>query len=140
MNPHLKIYMMLSIFYMIMGSCTSKKQMEMEVYETSAAGHQLTKISEFSSGESIIKLDLNPDEKYQTITGFGGSFTESSAYLLNKISKENRNKILEAYFSEKGANYSLTRTHIASCDFSLSNYTYAKVENDVELKNFGLTP
>jgi glucosylceramidase len=52
------------------------------------------------------------------------------------LSKKNRKIILDAYFSESGANYSLTRTHIASCDFSLSNYTYAKVENDLELKNF----
>ena len=78
----------------------------------------------------------NPEEKFQTITGFGGSFTEASASLLNRLSKENRKKILDAYFSENGANYSLTRTHIASCDFSLSNYTYAKVENDLTLENF----
>ena len=31
-------------------------------------------------------ININPDEKFQTITGFGGSFTESSAYLLNKLS------------------------------------------------------
>lgn len=136
MKPLVQIYLVLPLFCMMISSCTSKKPIEMEVYETSAAGHQLTKISEFSYGDSIIKLSLNPEEKFQTITGFGGSFTESSAYLLNKVSKENRKKILEAYFSDKGANYSLTRTHMASCDFSLSNYTYAKVEKDVELKNF----
>jgi glucosylceramidase len=52
------------------------------------------------------------------------------------LSKENRKKILDAYFSESGANYSLTRTTIASCDFSLKNYTYAKVENDLALEHF----
>jgi glucosylceramidase len=58
--------------------------------------------------------------------------------LLNKLGATNRKKILNAYFSEEGANYSLTRTHIASCDFSLNNYTYAKVENDKLLKNFSI--
>ena len=121
---------------MILSSCTLKKPMEIEVYETSAAGKHLVKIKEFSHNDSLVKIELKTDIKYQTITGFGGSFTESSAYILNKLSKEKRKIILEAYFSETGANYSLTRTHMGSCDFSLSNYTYAKVENDLELKSF----
>lgn len=119
-----------------LNSCKATKDLEVEVYETSAQGNSLKKITDFSKSENPLLITLNPEEKFQTITGFGGSFTESSAYLLNKLSTANRKKILNAYFSEEGANYSLTRTHIASCDFSLSNYTYAKVENDKLLKNF----
>ena len=37
-----------------------------------------------------------------------GAFTESSAYNLNKLSKEKRDEVLKAYFSKEGANYSLT--------------------------------
>ena len=109
---------------------------EVIVYETSANKNALTKVNQFSTSENKAKITINPAQKFQTITGFGGSFTEASAYLLNKLSKENRKKVLEAYFSENGANYSLTRTTIASCDFSLNNYTYAKVENDVSLEHF----
>jgi glucosylceramidase len=119
-----------------LSSCSQKESLDFEVFETSAQGNALTKVTEFSKSKNAIEIILNPDEKYQTITGFGGSFTESSAYLLNQLSKSNRKKVLEAYFSEEGANYSLTRTHIASSDFSLSNYTYAKVENDTLLQNF----
>lgn len=117
-------------------SCKVTDSLKYDVYETSAQGNSLTKITDFKVGENSILIELNPNQKFQTITGFGGSFTEASAYLLNKLSKANRKKVLEAYFSEKGANYSLTRTHIASCDFSLNNYTYAKVENDVQLQYF----
>jgi glucosylceramidase len=112
-------------------SCKVTDKLNVEVYETSAQGHSLKKITEFTENDKPLIINLNPEEKFQTITGFGGSFTEASAYLLNKLSKANRKKILDAYFSEEGANYSLTRTHIASCDFSLSNYTYAKIENDL---------
>jgi glucosylceramidase len=119
-----------------MNSCKVTKEFQTEVYETSANGNSLKKISEFSKAKTSLTVNLNPQHKFQTITGFGGSFTEASASLLNRLSKENRKKILNAYFGENGANYSLTRTHIASCDFSLSNYTYAKVENDVLLENF----
>jgi glucosylceramidase len=110
--------------------------LEVTVYETSESGNALTKVEDFSTSENKVVIQLNPEKKFQTITGFGGSFTEASAHLLNKLSKENRKKILDAYFSESGANYSLTRTTIASCDFSLKNYTYAKVENDLALEHF----
>jgi glucosylceramidase len=109
---------------------------QVTVYETSESGNTLKNINQFSTTESKAVISINPNEKFQTITGFGGSFTEASAYLLNKLSKENREKVLKAYFSETGANYSLTRTTIASCDFSLKNYTYAKVDNDLALEHF----
>src|SRR5690606_34505812 len=54
------------------------------------------------------------------------------------LSLANRNKILKAYFSEEGANYTLTRTHINSCDFSLSNYAYANVAGDKSLEHFSI--
>ena len=105
--------------------------------KTSASGNQLKKIEEFPSSVSKDHILLNPEKSYQTITGFGGAFTEASAYLLNKLSKENRAKIIEAYFGKDGANYSLTRTHINSCDFSLGQYSYAPTE-DKELKDFSV--
>jgi len=121
----------------VMLSCGEKKEpLPVEVYETSESGNKLKKITAFSSGNEAAFIKLLPDQKFQTITGFGGAFTESSAYLLNKLSKEKRKKVIDAYFSEDGANYSLTRTHMNSCDFSLSNYSYTPVEGDKELKHF----
>lgn len=118
-------------------SCSPKK-LSVKVYETSANGNKLEHLTAFNSSDSAVTIKLIPEEKFQTITGFGGSFTEASAHLLNRLSKENRAKILEAYFGDKGAKYSLTRTHMNSCDFSLSNYTYAPVEGDLELTNFSI--
>lgn len=112
--------------------------MNVQIFETSASGNNLTEIKSTTKVENAVTITINPDEEFQTITGFGGSFTESSAYLLNKISKKNRIKILEAYFGDGGAKYSLTRTHINSCDFSLTNYSYAPIEDDKELKHFSI--
>jgi len=128
------IYLFLAL---IMMSCTkNKEQFSVEIYETSASGNKLTRISEFNIGQNMSNIRLDPEVEFQTITGFGGSFTESSAYLLNKLSKKNREIILEGYFGESGAKYSLTRTHMNSCDFSLSQYSYAPVDDDKELKYF----
>ena len=123
----------------MLSACTNNQpELEVEVFETSASGNQLKQITEFSEEEQSVSIILKPEEQFQTITGFGGSFTEASAYLLNQLSKENRNQILEAYFGESGAKYSLTRTHMNSCDFSLSNYSYAPVEDDKALDNFSI--
>lgn len=122
-----------------MMSCqVQKKQWKAAIYETSAGGNQLTQVEHGNAADNSIKIKIKPEEKFQKITGFGGAFTESSAFLLNRISKVNRDKILKAYFSAEGANYSLTRTTIASCDFSLSNYTYAPFKDDMELKHFSV--
>jgi glucosylceramidase len=119
-------------------TCDQKKPLQVQVFETSASGNNLKEVAILQKIESPLVVTINPEEKFQTITGFGGSFTESSAHLLKKLGAENRNKILEAYFGETGAKYSLTRTHINSCDFSLSNYSYAPVENDKELSSFSI--
>ena len=108
-----------------------------EVYETSAAGKKMAAVADFAKVDKQQVITLDPKKKYQTITGIGGSFTESSAHLLNQLSKENREKILQAYFGDDGARYSLTRTHMNSCDFSLSQYSYTPTK-DKELKDFSI--
>lgn len=109
-----------------------------EVFETSAKGHKLTLLTDFRESKNTVTIRLDPDKKFQTITGFGGAFTESSAYLLNRLSQANRDTILRAYFSKDGAQYSLMRTHMNSCDFSLSNYSYTPIENDLYLEHFSV--
>jgi glucosylceramidase len=119
-------------------SCaTNDGKLTLSVFETSAGGNRLTQVTEFSEvGKALLFVKIRPEQKFQTITGFGGSFTEASASLLYKMSRENRDKILEAYFGETGARYSLTRTHINSCDFSLGHYSYAPVAGDKNLNSF----
>ena len=133
------------IFYSLLlivavGCNTNSDKLNVQVYETSASGNNLLQLESFSdeTNENRIQVVLQPKQTKQTITGFGGSFTEASAYLLNKLSKKNRDSIIEAYFGESGAKYSLTRTHMNSSDFSLSNYSYAPLEDDKELKSFSI--
>jgi glucosylceramidase len=130
-------YVYIFIFLMMIGCNKDPKPLLADVYETSASGNKLTKLTEFPSvEENRVLINILPDTTFQTITGFGGAFTESSAYLLNKLSQENRDTILKAYFAKEGANYSLTRTHMNSCDFSLSQYSYSPVEGDMNLEHF----
>lgn len=134
------IYTMLSLSIIsIMCSCNETQTYKVKVFETSAMGNNLKELTSFDQvNESPFIISLRPQDTFQTITGFGGSFTEASAYLLNQLSPENRKIILEAYFGDSGAQYSLTRTHMNSCDFSLGNYSYAPIENDLQLTHFSI--
>lgn len=79
---------------------------------------------------------LFPDDGFQTVLGFGGAFTEAASTTLDKLPKQERERVLRAYFdSENGIGYSFCRTHINSCDFSLGNYTYV-AEGDDDLSTF----
>lgn len=114
-------------------------KLDVKVYETSSSGNKLKPIQSFIPCKNKVVININPETQFQTITGIGGSFTESSAYLFKNLSLENQSKILEAYFGDNGAKYSLTRTHINSCDFSLNHYAYAMVPGDSLLTSFDIS-
>lgn len=83
-------------------------------------------------------INIFDDVRFQEILGFGGAFTESSAYNYSLLEPDVKKKLTEAYFdSEKGLGYRFCRTHINSCDFSLKKYTYVE-KNDRELKTFSV--
>ena len=89
-------------------------------------------------GKETKLINLVPEVEYQEIEGFGGAFTEAAAVTINKLSKENRDKILKLYFSEdEGIGYNVGRVHMNSCDFSEGNYTCVD-ENDETLDSFNL--
>ena len=118
-------------------SCKPKHP-TISIYETAQNGHRLSLIDQFKPTAPGHSITLNFDQKFQTISGFGGAFTEASAHLLNQLSGEKRSEILKAYFGKDGARYSLTRTHMNSCDFSLNNYSYTPVPGDTTLEHFSI--
>ena len=84
-------------------------------------------------------VKVYPDEKRQTFLGVGGAMTESAAYNLQKLSKEQQEEVYEAYFGESGAKYSVLRSTIGSADFSTRSYSYNDTEEpDPDLKNFSI--
>lgn len=84
----------------LMSNCTGFLIKKTEVFEPSESGHQLTRLTEFPDLGNRAVITLLPGKTFQTITGIGGSFTEASASLLNRLSTSNRTKILKAYFGK----------------------------------------
>ena len=84
-------------------------------------------------------VNLYPEFTFQTVTGFGGAMTEAAAWCLTQLSPEDREAAIRAYFGKDSSGYTLIRTHIDSCDFSLGMYQAVEdVRKDPELKSFSL--
>lgn len=124
-------------------SASLSKAEPVDIFQTTRMGDRLAEVDELAGipeGKRVLDLSLDPGRRFQTFLGVGGSFTESAAQVYYELSKARQAELLKACFSPEGAHYSLMRTHVASCDFSLRNYTYAPVAGDMELEHFSIAP
>ena len=121
-----------------------KLDRSIEVLLTSEAGHKLKlqKNITFKSGKAEGNvINVFPDSLKQTLLGIGTSFTESSAFVLAHLEPKKRREVMSQIFSDVGANFSLTRTPIGSCDFCVKGkYSYDDVKDDKSLKHFDIKP
>lgn len=84
-------------------------------------------------------IEVFPARTRQTLLGIGTSFTESSAFVLAHLDPGNRAEVMRKLFSEQGANFSIARTPIGSCDFCVEGrYCYAAVPGDTGLVHFDI--
>lgn len=82
-------------------------------------------------------VNVYPHLTDQVVQGFGGAFTEASAYNYAQLSKSEKQNVIEGYFGEEGLRYNMGRITIHSCDFGFGNYTYLDGE-DKSLESFSL--
>lgn len=112
-----------------------------QVWLTSAAGDKCAEAEavRFEKGTADNAFVIRTDEQRQAIDGFGGSLTESSAFVLACVSPEQRQAVLEELYGEQGANFSVARTQIGASDFSVEgHYSLAEQEGDTALLSFSL--
>lgn len=90
-------------------------------------------------------------ERRQTMRGFGGAFTDSSAAHFTAMPPAVKEHFLESYFGggadattgapaarDGGIGYSLGRVVLGSADFSTGVWSYDDVEGDLNLTHFSL--
>lgn len=116
--------------------------MTQEILLTSEAGDKIAPQQNltFQQGTATGKvIVVRPDIKKQKIVGIGTSFTESSAFVLAHLTKDKRAEVMENIYGEKGANFSIARTHIGATDFAVDGrYSYAEVKDDTNLTSFSI--
>ena len=88
--------------------------------------------------ERKVFIFLDDNRTFQTMLGIGGAITDASAETFAKLSPEQQNQLVKAYYDpEKGIGYTLARTNMQSCDFSSGSYSYVD-NNDKGLKTFSI--
>jgi len=113
-----------------------------QVLLTSEAGDRMASKQNivFKSGPpgvNIVRVD--PQQLKQTLLGIGTSFTESSAFVLAHLDQQARDAVMQNIYGEQGANFSLARTPVGSCDFCVEGrYSYADVADDNALSHFSI--
>ena len=86
-----------------------------------------------------ITLRVDLDRPRQEMLGIGSALTEASAYVLAQLVKEARDSVLAGLFGPTGADYTMTRTHVGACDFTVrGNWSYDDVPGDTALAHFSL--
>lgn len=111
------------------------------IVQTSRGGDRLQQIQPVGPDvEPLFTLTVDTSNPRQTLDGFGASFTESSAWNLACLTEDGRRAVLANLFDPvAGIGFTLMRTHINSCDFSLNHYTYVE-PNDLALASFDIAP
>lgn len=112
---------------------TTAKDTDLRLTQTGLIKFQKTE----QPTEGANSVFVNPNNRFQKFIGIGGAITDASAEVFAKLSKEKQTEFLEAYYGDKGIDYTLLRSPIHSCDFSSASFTYVE-EGDKELKTFSI--
>jgi len=104
-------------------------------------------LAELSALEDLDSLTIEVDSTltFQTLDGFGGSFTDSAAYLINQVLEEPvREDLMKKLFSHTdGIGLSVIRNPMGASDFARNVYSYnelPKGETDYEQEKFSIDP
>ena len=126
---------------MALGCADTAPPQMTDVWVTSAAGDRQAQAETVSFDRQATTgptVRIDPAQRAQVIEGIGSSFTESSAFVLAHLEPAKRAEVMERLYGSSGAQFSLTRTHIGSCDFSVEGkYSYA-TEPDPTLSQFSV--
>ncbi|KAK8788544.1 hypothetical protein V5799_021680 [Amblyomma americanum] len=116
------------------------------VFESNKAGLRFAKTTgQFrapsdppQSQDDTLTIIVDTSKTYQKIFGFGGAFTDAAGININSLPDNMQENIIQSYYSDKGLSYNIGRVPMASCDFSVRQYTYADTPGDFSLANFSL--
>ena len=85
-----------------------------------------------------IDVVIAADAPAQTMTGFGGAFSEKSWQALQILPERARGEVLDALFADSGAGFTMGRTPIGANDMARGWYSYDETPGDFALDHFSV--
>ena len=149
-NSKMSRNLLIIMIVLMVGACAGPIEPDaqpvrmVEILLTSESGHKLASMEgvPFRKGSPDgTVISVFPDSTKQTIDGIGTSFTESSAFVLAHLEPQRRREVMEQIYGRAGADFTLARTHIGSCDFTVEGkYSYADQPGKGDLAEFSIAP
>jgi glucosylceramidase len=104
---------------------------------------QNTVLNFTDAASNLPAIEVNENQTFQTIDGFGFTLTGGSASLINSLSETEKDALLQELFSTKdnGIGISYLRISIGASDLSAGTFTYnelPKGETDVNQDKFSI--
>lgn len=129
-----------------LGEVSPVPQGQILVFESNKAGLRFSKTTgsadeqsgDPQSHDDTVTIVVDTSKTYQKIYGFGGAFTDAAGINIKSLPKNMQEDIIQSYYTDKGLSYNIGRVPMASCDFSVRQYTYADTPGDFGLANFSL--
>jgi glucosylceramidase len=87
------------------------------------------------SGDTI---ELNPNQKFQEILGFGAAFTDASCYLFQQLPADARATLFHELFHPSEMALNVCRTCIGASDYSTELYGFDEGDPDPDLTRFSI--
>ncbi|MEA9415726.1 glycoside hydrolase family 30 protein [Flavobacterium sp. PL02] len=96
-----------------------------------------------TTANSYTNIEVNEAQKYQTIDGFGYTLTGGSAQVINQLTTQKKNDLLQELFglTETSISINYIRISIGASDLNEKAFTYndlPKGETDLDLAKFSL--
>jgi len=119
----------------------------LKIYQSNGAEQLFTpkEASEIIADGTVptVEIKIDTTQTFQTMDGFGGSFTDSAAYLINQILDEDvRNDLMKKLFDhEEGIGISVVRNPMGASDFARTVYSYNELpagEDDHDQEKFSI--
>ncbi|CCD66456.1 Putative glucosylceramidase 2 [Caenorhabditis elegans] len=110
-------------------------------FTTSKSGARLHRDVVYATNSdplTSMHFTIDSSKTYQTIQGFGSTFSDASGANLKSLPDQMADTILRQYFSDSGLNLQFGRVPIASNDFSSRVYTYDDNLEDYNMAHFSL--
>lgn len=117
---------------------------KLKIYQTLNEHHLFQLTETKSSNQSITEeIIIDPSKTFQGIDGFGASFTDSAAYLIDAVlSKSDKQGLMTQLFdTDQGIGLSVIRNPMGASDYARSIYSYNDLpegEEDLELAHFSI--
>jgi glucosylceramidase len=98
-----------------------------------------------TNNNNYTTIEINDNQTFQSIDGFGYTLTGGSAEVINQLSVSKKQELLQEFFgtADNSIAISYLRISIGASDLNSSVFSYDDMPNgqtDINLSNFSLTP